>query len=70
MLSSWDTARLAQAYGLAKRDVAADALVVAQWRGPSDDLLAFLEKKHHWSAGPAFKYLRTLRRALLGQLPR
>ena len=69
MLSSWDQARLAQAFGLGQREVAADVLIVAQWRAPADDLLAFLEQKHRWSAASAYRYVHTVKRALLGQLP-
>ncbi len=57
---------LAQAYGLGEREVAADAALVAHWCGPTDDLLAALRERRGWAAAAAYRYLRTLRRALLG----
>lgn len=66
MLTSWDRGVVAQAYGLGEREVTADAALVAQWRGPTDDLLAALRERHGWAAAAAYRYLRTLRRALLG----
>lgn len=61
---------VAQAYGVGRGDVAADALLISQWRGPGDDLLVYLQRKHDWNAVGAYRYVRTVRRALLGQLPR
>ena len=70
MLNNWDQTLLAHAYGLPEQDVVSDATLVSQWRGPADDLLAVLRERHAWDAATAYRYLRTLRRALLGQLPR
>jgi len=66
VLTSWDRGVVAQAYGLGEREVTADTALVVQWRGPTDDLLAALRERHGWAAAAAYRYLRTLRRALLG----
>lgn len=68
-LSRWDCSVLAQGQGLDASDVSADARLVSTWRGPLDDLLADLRLRHSWSAAAAYRYLRSVRRALLGQLP-
>jgi hypothetical protein len=68
-LSRWDCSVLAQGYGLGTPQVSADARLVSGWSGPLDDLLADLRVRHSWSAAAAYRYLRSVRRALLGQLP-
>ncbi|MDQ6674401.1 MAG: hypothetical protein M3069_27330 [Chloroflexota bacterium] len=69
MLSGWDRAVIAQAYGFGLRQVADDAALVDGWRDPLDDLLSELRQRHHWPAVAAYRYLRTVRRALRGQQP-
>lgn len=58
---------LAQAYGLGQREVLADAVLIVQWTGPADELLAALRERHAWSTLTTYRYLRTLRRALAHQ---
>jgi hypothetical protein len=69
MLSEWDRAVLAQAYGLGQRQVSEDATLVRTSRGPLDELFSELRRRHGWSAGEAYGYLRTMHRSLRGQLP-
>jgi hypothetical protein len=69
VLTNWHQKLLAQGYGLDAREVVRDATLVARWHGPADDLLAILRERHAWGAAAAYRYLRTLRRALIGQLP-
>lgn len=66
MLSKWDVGVVSQAFGVGQRDVVADVVLITTARGPGDDLLATLRARHNWSAAIAYRYLRTLRVALLG----
>ena len=64
VLTAWNQGVLAQAFGLGRKAVAADAALVDHWRGPVDDLLAELRERRGWAAVEAYRYLRTLRQAL------
>jgi hypothetical protein len=70
VLNRWDQGVLAQAFGLGPRQVRVDASEIARWRGPADELLAVLRDRHDWAAVTAYRYLRTVLRALRGQQPR
>ena len=69
MLTAWDQGVLAQAYGLDRRQIAGDVALVTNWHAPADELLAALRERHAWSAAAAYRYLRTLHRALRHELP-
>jgi hypothetical protein len=70
MLSAWDQGVLAQGFGVSRSQVSDDAALITAWRGPLDDLLADLRGRHSWTAVVAYRYLRTVRQALRGGLPR
>jgi hypothetical protein len=66
VLSSWDIGVVSQAFGLGRREVVADVVMITTARGPADDLLAALCQRHKWTAGVAYRYLRMVRTALRG----
>jgi hypothetical protein len=67
VLSSWDIGVVSQAFGVDRRQVVADVVLITTARGWSaDDLLAVLRTRHDWTAANAYRYLRTLRLALRG----
>jgi hypothetical protein len=68
VLSTWNRDVLAQAFGLGHKEVGLDAALVVGWHGPVDDLLSELRTRHGWAAVDAYRYLRTLRHALRGDL--
>ena len=58
---------LARAHGLSKRDVIADERTIATWTEPTDDLVAWLSRRHGWCAALTVSYLtltRVLQRAV------
>jgi hypothetical protein len=61
--------RIAHAFGFTVADVIVDAQQVIKWDDPADELLVWLEQRHHWQASSAFVYLRALRAALRGGKP-
>jgi hypothetical protein len=70
VLSRWDQEVIAHAYGLGQREVVADVQLIVEGSEPLDDLLVRVCHVHKWNAAGGFRYLRTVRLALLGQLPR
>jgi hypothetical protein len=69
VLTVWDAGVLAQAYGLDRRQVAADAGLLTGRTIAADDLIAILRDRHAWSAAAAYRYLRSLHRAVRHELP-
>jgi hypothetical protein len=67
VLSSWDAGVLSQAFGIGRREVVVDAVMISTSRhAPLDDVIAAFRERHGWSAAVAYRYLRTLRSALRG----
>jgi hypothetical protein len=65
----WDAGVLAQGYGLDRRQVACDAALATRRNLAADDVIATLRERHAWSAAAAYRYLRSLHRALRHELP-
>jgi hypothetical protein len=51
---------LSSGYGLSLNDVLSDAREVLTWKGSADDLMSWIEARHHFTAGTAARYLRDL----------
>ena len=56
--------QIAGTFKVPPADVVLDARQVSAWTGVADDLLVWLEHRHHWTARGALGYLLSLRTAL------
>ena len=56
--------QIAGAFHLTVAEVIANARQVAEWQGPGDELLVWMEHRHLWKARGALAYLLSLRSAL------
>jgi hypothetical protein len=56
--------QIAGVFELAPAEVVLDAQQTSAWRGPADELLVWIERRHAWHARRALAYLLSLRKAL------
>jgi hypothetical protein len=63
-ISATAARQIAGTFKVLPAEVVQDARQVAAWTGAADDLLVWLERRHHWTARGALGYLLSLRAAL------